>query len=114
MKKNYLLGGFAVALAIGMSAFSTIKKPVDKKVLLNTYTRWYSTQASGTQVGTLFYNSTAVDKNHVPLNPCPDANLPVCMVGSNSPLTQGTAIPPAQGTGNPGNPDDADNYILED
>jgi hypothetical protein len=111
--KKYILGFLAIVLAIGFSAFTSVKKEKKSKVLLNTYAFWYDTQASGTQVGTLFYSGTAVDKNSVPNCPCVDANLPVCMVGSNTALTQGTAIPSPAGSGDPNIADDADNYILE-
>src|SRR5215831_10442713 len=107
--RKYLLGLFAIVMAIGFSAFNHVKHdkgPNSSKRTLNTYTQWYNTTDNGTKVGARFYNSTAVDKNTVTGSGCDDVDLPVCAVGSNATLTLGADIPDAEGSGNPGNPDD--------
>lgn len=103
--KKYLLGIFAVALAIGFSAF-TSKKDSKSSRIFNTYGQWYHTTDNGTKVGDRFYNSTPIQKTSVTGSGCPDEQMPVCAVGSNSTLTLGADIPDQEGSG--------DNYILEE
>ena len=106
--KKYLLGIFAIIVAISLSAFSVDKNVKVKKTnrVLNFYGQWYHTIDDGNKVGTRFYNSTPISKTTAtPLSGCPDEEVPVCAVGSNTTLTFGANIPGSEGND--------DNYIFD-
>lgn len=102
--KKYALGLIAIVVAISLSAFAG-KKEAKSSRILNTYGQWYHTTDNGTKVGDRFYNGTPIQKTSVTGSGCPDEEMPVCAVGSNSTLTLGADIPDQEGSG--------DNYILE-
>jgi hypothetical protein len=103
--KKILPGVLAVILAVTFSAFTTTGKKAKDKGQLIQYTFWYNAAAG--KVGTIFYDgssSGALAKDELDNPPCDDVSGPVCLVGSNSQLTQGNNIPsPA-----------TDNYMLRD
>ncbi len=94
MKKNFL-GLFAIVLAIGLSAFTTVTKNTKP---LGTPYFWY--QVSGTNTTSNKLNSTTVDKAAAmsTLTPCDDLQTANCLYGStNANLPIGSAIgTPAQ------------------
>lgn len=99
--KKYLLGLFAVALAIGFSSFSvSIKKPLNT---LNTY-YWYPIDDVNNEISGTKLNSSKVDKTTAmsTLTDCRDENATLCIAGSSDPsLGTGDAIPSFQ----------TDNYV---
>ncbi|HUC81383.1 MAG TPA: MauE/DoxX family redox-associated membrane protein [Flavisolibacter sp.] len=80
--KKYLLGVFAVILAVSLSAFTT-SKPVQKPVGPVLY--WY--HVSGTQTVGSKINSSQIDKDGAmsTLTDCDDQATEFCLYGSSNP-----------------------------
>ena len=93
--KKYLLGIFAVALAIGFSAFTTKEKKTEK-TLQTQFDYWYDTQNNGTKIHAIVINTPNQTKDDaLGQTSCTDAeDQPVCLVGSDDPnLMQGSSLP---------------------
>jgi len=63
--KKYLLGIFAIVLAIGFSAFTTTKQSVEKATL----SYWFLTQDDGTPI-----NSSSIPPTSQPPTLCDDSD----------------------------------------
>lgn len=83
--KKYLFGIFAIALAIGFSAFTVNHKTVVKVDATQTDLFWYEVD-NGNVVGTPF-NATAESRNTAVaaeyLGCTDDDDQPICLFGSN-------------------------------
>ncbi|TXJ24875.1 MAG: hypothetical protein E6Q24_15110 [Chitinophagaceae bacterium] len=98
--KKFKISAFAaiaVAIVLGLSAFTTVKK---SQRVLNQYPYWYET-ANGTTVSAVKYSNTgtplAQDEliaNGVEVN-CDFQSGPLCMRGSTSPRIIGDPLPSA-------------------
>ena|SRR5215204_3628009 len=83
--KKYLLGLFAIALAIGFSAFTSVNhKPVKQSTTANLY--WYEVSA-GQVVGSTF-NPTAAEDRTTAISAlylgCDDSGAEVCLFGTGN------------------------------
>lgn len=103
--KKYIVGLLAMVIAISLSAFTGEKKvnPNNSGKVFIDYPLWYHTTDGGAKVGDEAYDGPAIPKTSVPTE-CDDVDSPVCLVGSDEPLTFGTTIPADNGS----------NRILED
>jgi len=92
--KKYLFGIFAIALAIGFSAFTSTNKVVPSKKTTNYF--WYELNASKTAtLGSTVNPSAAVDEaTEIPnYGNCLDQDAPKCLVGfTSSSVTSGTSV----------------------
>ena len=83
--KKYLFGIFAIALAIGFSAFTNVRK-VESKGIQTTYD-WYAVNPSTGLVTseTPIYNDFT-EAEVIAQDDCQDETGGICLAGSNSPL----------------------------
>lgn len=99
--KKYLLGIFAVILAVGMSAYTSVQRTARKPVTQTAYF-WYKLNPTTGKISSTVLNPGAQDiKDNVvdggsnQLTDCSDLNSPECLAGSSSSTLQPGNTPDA-------------------
>jgi len=91
--KKYLLGLFAIALAIGFSAFtSKAPTPTTKKHSTTDY-YWYNVNVTQTQTTTLAFNDKINKDAAISGGSCNDTNdQPLCLAGFDTQVGSGIDV----------------------